>query len=46
MDICLGLIFLKENDLFHFDLKPGNILYDGINFILSDFGTCNFYYKQ
>ena len=41
LDICLGLMYLKENEIFHCDLKPGNILFDeiGERFLISDFGT-------
>lgn len=39
-DIAGALDELHENGMGHFDVKPSNILWDGSDFLLSDFGSC------
>ena len=39
---------MKKKDLYHFDMKPGNILFDEKKkiFLIADFETANFYFDK
>lgn len=32
--------FLHKNDILHLDIKPDNVMYDGTNPLLTDYGSC------